>query len=41
MLEGAFLLSRSLRSVEPMQAASDAAVALVAGALAATEEAAP
>ena len=41
VLEGAFLLSRSLRSIEPMQAASDAAVALVAGALAATEEAAP
>jgi len=38
VLEGAFLLSRSLRSVEPMHAASDAAVALVAGALAASGE---
>ena len=38
VLEGAFLLSRSLRSVEPMQAASDAAVALVSGAMAAREE---
>jgi AcrR family transcriptional regulator len=35
VLEGAFLLSRSLRSVEPMHAASDAAVALVSAALAA------
>jgi AcrR family transcriptional regulator len=34
VLEGAFLLSRSLRSVEPMQASSDAAVALVSAALA-------
>lgn len=33
-LEGAFLLSRSLRSVEPMRAAGDAAVALVEAALA-------
>jgi len=33
VLEGAFLLSRSLRSVEPMRAASDAAVALVSAAL--------
>jgi AcrR family transcriptional regulator len=41
VLEGAFLLSRSLRSVEPMHAASDAAVALVAGALAASREAEP
>jgi AcrR family transcriptional regulator len=39
-LEGAFLLSRSLRSIEPMQAASDTAVTLVAGALAASDEAA-
>jgi AcrR family transcriptional regulator len=39
VLEGAFLLSRSLRSVEPMRAASDAAVALVAGTLAANEQA--
>ena len=37
VLEGAFLLSRSLRSVEPMRAASDAAVALVSGALTARE----
>jgi hypothetical protein len=33
VLEGAFLLSRSLRSVEPMRAASDAAVSLVSDAL--------
>jgi flavin-binding protein dodecin/AcrR family transcriptional regulator len=38
LLEGAFLLSRSLRSVEPMQAASDVAVALVMDALGPTEE---
>jgi AcrR family transcriptional regulator len=38
VLEGAFLLSRSLRSVEPMRATSDAAVALVSAALAASEE---
>ncbi len=29
LLEGAFLLSRSLRSVEPMRSCADAAVALV------------
>jgi AcrR family transcriptional regulator len=39
VLEGAFLLSRSLRSVEPMQASADAAAALVSAALAAREEA--
>ena len=33
LLEGAFLLSRSTRSLEPMKAASQAAVALVAAAL--------
>jgi AcrR family transcriptional regulator len=33
LLEGAFLLSRSLRSVEPMKACSDSAVALVRAAL--------
>jgi AcrR family transcriptional regulator len=38
VLEGAFLLSRSLRSVEPMRAASDAAVGLVSAALAASRE---
>jgi AcrR family transcriptional regulator len=38
LLEGAFLLSRSLRSVEPMQAAGESAVALVRAALAAGEE---
>jgi AcrR family transcriptional regulator len=41
VLEGAFLLSRALRSVEPMRAASDAAVVLVLAALAAAEEPAP
>jgi AcrR family transcriptional regulator len=40
LLEGAFLLSRSLRSVEPMQAAGESAVALVRAALATGEEAA-
>ena len=39
VLEGAFLLSRAMRSVEPMQAASDAAVALVSSALSAGREA--
>ena len=39
VLEGAFLLSRALRSVEPMHAASDAAVALVSSALSAGGEA--
>jgi AcrR family transcriptional regulator len=34
VLEGAFLLSRSLRSLEPMDAAGEAAVSLVAAALA-------
>lgn len=34
VLEGAFLLSRSLRSTEPMQACAEAAVALVEAALA-------
>jgi AcrR family transcriptional regulator len=38
ILEGAFLLSRSLRSLEPMKAAADAAVALVSAALAKTGE---
>jgi hypothetical protein len=33
VLEGAFLLSRSLRSTEPMRAAARAAVALVHAAL--------
>ena len=33
LLEGAFLLSRSTRSLEPMQACSEAAVALVGAAL--------
>ena len=33
MLEGAFLLSRSMRSTEPMTACSKAAVALVEAAL--------
>jgi AcrR family transcriptional regulator len=33
VLEGAFLLSRTLRSIEPMRAASDAAAALVQTAL--------
>ena len=33
LLEGAFLLSRSTRSLEPMKAASEAAVAMVAAAL--------
>ena len=33
LLEGAFLLSRSLRSVEPMEAAEQAALALVSAAL--------
>ena len=33
LLEGAFLLSRSTRSLEPMQACSEAAVALVDAAL--------
>jgi hypothetical protein len=33
VLEGAFLLSRALRSVEPMRAGSDAAVALLQMAL--------
>jgi AcrR family transcriptional regulator len=41
VLEGAFLLSRALRSVEPMRAASDAAVALVLTALASAEVPAP
>jgi AcrR family transcriptional regulator len=41
VLEGAFLLSRSLRSVAPMDAAADAAVALVAAALAQAGEASP
>lgn len=36
VLEGAFLLSRSLRSTEPMRAGGDAAVALVEAALANT-----
>jgi AcrR family transcriptional regulator len=43
LLEGAFLLSRSLRSLEPMEACADAAVALVRAAVAeaaATPEAA-
>ncbi len=35
-LEGAFLLCRSLQSTEPMQAARDAAVALITTALEAT-----
>ena len=34
LLEGAFLLSRSLRSLEPMRAGADAAVTLVSAALA-------
>jgi hypothetical protein len=33
LLEGAFLLSRSTQSLEPMQACSEAAVALVGAAL--------
>ncbi len=33
LLEGAFLLSRSTRSLEPMQTCSEAAVALVGAAL--------
>jgi AcrR family transcriptional regulator len=33
LLEGAFLLSRTLRSVEPMSACAEAAVSLVVGAL--------
>jgi AcrR family transcriptional regulator len=37
LLEGAFLLSRSLRSVEPMKACSDAAIALVGAALAGSQ----
>jgi AcrR family transcriptional regulator len=37
LLEGAFLLSRSLRSLDPMRSASDAAVALVSAELGRTE----
>jgi AcrR family transcriptional regulator len=37
LLEGAFLLSRSLRSLEPMRASGQAAVALVSAALRATD----
>lgn len=37
LLEGAFLLSRSLRSIEPMSATGETAVALVQSALAATQ----
>ena len=37
LLEGAFLLSRSQRSVEPMRFCGDAAVALVSGALSEAE----
>ena len=39
LLEGAFLLSRSLRSLEPMRSCADSAVALVSAALAASREA--
>jgi AcrR family transcriptional regulator len=40
LLEGAFLLSRAVRSVEPMQAAGESAVALLSAAFAAGGEAA-
>ncbi len=39
LLEGAFLLSRSLRSLEPMTACGEAAVALVSAALPGTDNA--
>jgi len=39
LLEGAFLLSRSLRSLEPMRSCADSAVALVSAALAESREA--
>jgi AcrR family transcriptional regulator len=38
LLEGAFLLSRSLRSLDPMRSCSEAAVALVSAELAEAEE---
>lgn len=38
LLEGAFLLSRSLRSLDPMRSCSEAAVALVSAVLDETEE---
>jgi AcrR family transcriptional regulator len=41
LLEGAFLLSRSLRSLDPMRSCSDAALALVSAELAETEEPTP
>ena len=36
ILEGAFLLSRALRTMEPMRAAADSAAALISAALEAT-----